>query len=105
MNEKFETIGQGLDRIQIIDAEIRTLLEEQEYSKIMELMPKRMSVICQMVSLREQHGITKQEQKRLDELFAGTNSIQKRIAERKDNISGRLKKHKTIKSQNKKLRY
>ncbi|MDD9899085.1 MAG: hypothetical protein OXU45_08830 [Candidatus Melainabacteria bacterium] len=105
MNEKFETIGQGLDRIQVIDAEISELLEAQEYGKIVEMMPKRMSVICQMTQIREADGITEEEQKRLDKIFSGAHSIQQKITEKKDNISGRLKKHKTIKSQNKRLRY
>ena len=64
-----------------------------------------MSIICQINKLREKNGISNEDKKQLNELFNGAKDIQKTIVSKKDKIGERLKKRKTVVSQNKKLRY
>ncbi len=105
MNEKLTTISQGLTKIEELDQQIRQHLEKQDYGEIIKIMPVRMSIICQMNKLREEKGISAEETKELDELFNGAKDIQKTIVSTKNKIGERLKKRKTVVSQNKKLRY
>ncbi|MDA0773043.1 MAG: hypothetical protein O3C63_08890 [Cyanobacteria bacterium] len=105
MNEKLKTISQALTKIEELDEQIRQHLEKQDYGEIIKIMPVRMSIICQINKLKEKNGISIEDKKQLDELFNGAKDIQKTILSKKDKIGERLKKRKTVVSQNKKLRY
>ncbi len=105
MFKKVQTIQEGLDTIESIDQKIKTLLDKEDYGSIIEILKDRLTVISQMNILKEQNGLSDKDTKRINEVFDGANNIQKQVQEKKNKISERLNKRRTIVSQTKKIRY
>ena len=98
-------MDEGLDQVEMIDKQISEYLEKEDYGSIIEILKDRLNVISQMNVIKEKEGLTHNIEKRIQEVFDGGNNIQKKIQERKNKIGELLNKHRTIVTQNKKLRY
>lgn len=100
-----KTMDEGLDEVEIIDKQISEFLQNENYGAIIEILKDRLTVISQMNIIKEKEGISPKIERRIQEVFEGGNNIQKAVLEKKNKIGELLKKHKTIVTQNKKLRY
>ncbi len=103
---KITDIEEGLDLIQDIDGEISIHLEKNEYPRIIEILKRRLTVICEINRIKdEQGGIPMKLQSRFKEIFSDVSDIQEKIKNKQGKIQERLKKHEKTKTQNKKFGY
>jgi|688.fasta_scaffold488160_1 hypothetical protein len=92
--KKFTDIESGLTEIENIDKKIVSLLEREDYSKIIEELKNRLIVISQITSLKEKFGISSGNLlSRFEKIFSDSSIIQSKIKEKKIKISERLDKH------------
>lgn len=105
MSTKIIDFNKGLDEIELIDKQIETMLESENYSLIIDLMKERLSVISQLTKIREKEGITEAMKLRLDKIFHSGDGIQKKVQIKKQKVADRLKEGQKIKTQNKRMAY
>lgn len=93
--KKFDSLESGLTEIENIDKKIISLLEKEDYLKIIAELKNRLIVISQLTKLKDESGLVSEVlKKRFQKIFSETTLVENKIKEKKENISARLNKHK-----------
>jgi len=105
LSVKFTDFHKGLDEIERIDKLIESMLESENYSKIIEIMKDRLAVISQLTRIKGKEELTSSMTLRLNQIFNSAAAIHKKVQAKKHKIGERLKSRKKVTTQNKKIAY